>query len=172
MKISYSQVRAAVNAHEGGDLLTAGGKRTFSARCTERGIEFTPTSTGKARPLSRAQIEPYIEYFNHTGSTRPSDYAYLNHSYVPAIFKIIIGQSTAGNPPKRVASDEMQIYPATGAQQGKTTSGARRPVTGTIMLKWMDDELSSCSPEVLLEWHHLPLNARPSFSPTSINTDS
>lgn len=91
MKISYSQFLAAVDANKAEVLPTVGGRANFTAALTNRGVQFTPTSSGKPRPLSAVQIEPYLEYFNSTGSTTTTDYAsHRNPSYVLAIFKIII----------------------------------------------------------------------------------
>ncbi len=120
MKISYTQFLTAVDANESEVLPTAGGNASFVATRTDQGVQFKPTSSGKPRKLSRAQIEPYLEIFNLTGSTTTSDYAiHRNPSYVLAFFKIIIGQHVAKTPSKGEGLDEVEIDLVNEAKEGK-----------------------------------------------------
>ena len=91
--LSYRKFRGLVAESKGEVLPTAGDQATFRAELTETGVCFIPTSTGKPRTPSRAQIEPYLAKFNRHNSTAISAYAgHRNHSYVLTFFKLLLGQ--------------------------------------------------------------------------------
>jgi HNH endonuclease len=153
MKISYSKFLAAVEANEGRALLTAGGKRRFTVRCTAQGVEVTPASSGFPRWIPRSAIERYIDHYNRTGSTRPLDRAKdFNHSYVPAILEIITGQRSRTNQRGRAASDEMNAGFSVGAQRGKRAAPIHRPAESAILVRWKDKVSRNYLDIIPLEW--------------------
>jgi len=92
LRLSSQKFLKTAAANEGKLLTTAGGNATFKLERTQKGVCFTPLSTGIPRKLKREQIEPYIERFNQTGSTTTSDYSeHRNPSYVLAIIKLWLG---------------------------------------------------------------------------------
>jgi len=93
LRLSYREFLKTADANDGEVLATAGGNATFKLERTQKGVCFTPLSTGIPRKLKREQIEPYIDRFNEDGSTTISDYSeHRNKSYVLAVIKLFIGQ--------------------------------------------------------------------------------
>jgi hypothetical protein len=105
-RISSQDFLKTAAENNGEVLATAGGQATFKLRVTQKGVCFTPLSTGKPRNLKPEYIEPYIERFNQTGSTTTSDYSeHRNPSYVLAIIKLWLGQRMKVPPPDDGKSD-------------------------------------------------------------------
>jgi hypothetical protein len=61
-------------------------KKQFTVCVTEKGMEYTPLSTGKVRPQSYKRIKRVCDQFSLTNSFERQEYSFTVHgSYVLAI---------------------------------------------------------------------------------------
>ncbi len=71
---------------EGELLSTLSGTSTFTVEVKEKGMDYVPTSTGKARKQSYNYIKRICDRFSETQSFRRTDYAFTAHgSYALAL---------------------------------------------------------------------------------------
>lgn len=128
MNITYEDFIRAVEDNNGEVLPTVGGRATFTLNRTERGVSFTPDSSGIPRQLNRESIEGYLDYFNTTKSTNTSDYSknHRNQSYVLAIIKLILDQSPAEDMLVDGASPAFEIDPEFSAPEGEAKVRSHR----------------------------------------------
>ena len=75
-------------AAEGATLHTTTGK-AFAVTVHRDGWFFTPASSGRGQSDGRKAAERFVERYNETGSTRPSDYADVsrNASYLIGLLR-------------------------------------------------------------------------------------
>lgn len=94
MNITYSDFEATVKDNVGEVLLTSGGRALFRVEMWTDGVRFTPVSTEAPRPVSRKDIQRYLNFFNETGSTNTSDYNdnFRNASYVLSVIQLCMAQ--------------------------------------------------------------------------------
>lgn len=87
--ISISEFRERVAELDGQRLETGRQKRGFIVHVTERGLEYTPESSGKARPDSWSRIERVLDRYNQTQASQTSEYHDITHhsSYIMAILR-------------------------------------------------------------------------------------
>jgi hypothetical protein len=74
-----------------GQVLTTSSRGVpFITRVVGGRLEFTPVSTGKARPESSAALERVLRQFAATGSPRPGDYVQStgNASYLLTLIEM------------------------------------------------------------------------------------
>jgi hypothetical protein len=81
---------------EGIRIRTAGGRAWFTVRVADRGLEYTPESTGIPRLHTTKFIARILERHSRTGSLRPGDYSDIskNVSYILALVASYLGNSS------------------------------------------------------------------------------
>jgi predicted HNH restriction endonuclease len=119
--ITWNQFVRVVEENDREVLPTIGGRKTFRLQRTERGVCFTPRSSGFPRKLNSWDIERYLAVFNETKSFNTSDYTenFRNQSYVLAIIKLIVGQGKRAKLVDDGTSTSGEIDPQFSAQEGK-----------------------------------------------------
>lgn len=87
--ISITEFRRRAAALDGQRLETDRRRRGFIVRVTERGLEYTPESSGKPRPDGWGGVERVLDRYNETHSVRSADYHDITHhsSYLMAILR-------------------------------------------------------------------------------------
>lgn len=119
--ITWKHFVSVVEENDGEVLPTIGGQKTFRLQRTERGVCFTPRSSGLPRKLNSWDIERYLEVFNDTNSFNTSDYTenFRNQSYVLAIIKLIVGQRKKAKLIDDGTGTNGEIDPEFSAPEGK-----------------------------------------------------
>jgi hypothetical protein len=87
--ISITEFRRRVAELDGQRLETGRRKRGFTVRVTESGLEYTPESSGKARPDSWSGVERFLDRYNEMRSSTTAAYHDVTHhsSYLMAILR-------------------------------------------------------------------------------------
>lgn len=87
--VSMADFQAQVEGLNGSRLLTAREKRAFMVHTSEKGLTFTPESSGKPRSTTWKRVERVLLRFRETGSLRPVDYVDITRhgSYILALLR-------------------------------------------------------------------------------------
>jgi hypothetical protein len=90
--ITISEFRRRVVELDGQRLETGPQKCGFTVSVTEKGLRYTPESSGTPRPDSWNRIERVLNHYNETHSTTRGDYTDItrNGSYVLAILQRLL----------------------------------------------------------------------------------
>jgi hypothetical protein len=86
MQVDADNLIAFAKTLEGQILETRARKKQFTVRVSEKGMEYTPLSTGKTRPQSYKWIKRVCEHYSLTNSFERQEYSFTVHgSYVLAL---------------------------------------------------------------------------------------
>jgi hypothetical protein len=88
--VTLAELRESAQDCDGKTLRTLCRQAEFVLHCDpDRGLQYTPRSTGKPRSQTWRQIERVLDKFERLGSWKPGDYSDIsaNASYLLAVMK-------------------------------------------------------------------------------------
>jgi hypothetical protein len=102
--VTLDELRLFVNQLDDRRFTTRAHQRRFSIEVVEKGIEYTPESSGKPRLQRWSWIERVLDRFNDTGALQPSEYRDLtvHASYILSILSSLLDSRTADNRHSRI----------------------------------------------------------------------
>lgn len=80
MRVTAEELIGFARTIEGTLITTSSGSSTFGVKVTDKGMEYTPTSTGKTRKQTYDYIKRICDQYSETQSLRKSEYGFTAHA--------------------------------------------------------------------------------------------